>query len=102
MDAAAERVTAVSTVILWQVSMSPTHARVVCVHARAFPQTAVANYRKCAMNILMPPLPLILCYNNYIFLSCKPTRFSWRQNQVSMATAGGSQLSGVHIHTLQT
>lgn len=37
-------------------------------HARACTHTTVANYRKRVMSFLVLPLPLILCYINYILL----------------------------------
>lgn len=68
-----------------------------CTHAHRM----VTNYSNSVMRFLtlspMLPLPLILCYINYIFN--KPTQFLWCQHQVSMATAGWSQLSGMHTHT---
>lgn len=67
-------------------------------HTRACTRTTVANYRKHVMRFLMLPLPLIHCYINYNFLQ---TGFLWCQHQVSMATASGSQIPGIRIHTLE-
>lgn len=58
-----ERVTAVSTVIFWQVSMSPTCTG-VHAHARTQQWPIIEN----VMRFLMLPLPLMRCYIHYIFL----------------------------------